>query len=151
MLSPTTQRGDAAVYLIASRLMAVGLIVLQPLSDSLPFDLAIYREGRFFRIQVKVAMLVKPYGRYCVPLRKMSPGKQLRIYRYTKEHTDFIVGVVRQTGDAYCFSIEEIEHIKAGITLDPDQTANVKYATNKRINPESHRNNIVLDGERIDF
>lgn len=140
-MSETGLRGEAAALLVSAVLSEAGLAVLKPVSDSLPFDLGVYRNGRFYRLQIKRAYPNKRTGSYVIPVRKVNP--RLRsgadAYRYTEEHTDFIVGVVMETGDCYFLPIPALTHIRTEVHL----------SEKSRFEVSSFKNRLVLDTETI--
>ena len=72
------QKGDVALLTVAARLTEVGLFPLKPFCEALPFDLALYFEGRFYRIQVKRAQKYKKTGRWEIPFRKTTSVSVVR-------------------------------------------------------------------------
>lgn len=141
-------RGDAAVLLLASKLTEAGLVVLQPVSDSLRFDLVVYSNKEFFRIQVKRAAPYKKTQRFDVPFRKVGPGsKGVVTYRYTVDDAEFLVGVVMETGDCYCFPMKDTLHVKASIQVDPRGSA-TRHSP-RALDPEDFRNVLVLGQDTI--
>jgi len=49
----TKDKGDLGVAKAHADLTAQGFVVLLPLTEHAPFDLVTYRDGRFWRVQVK--------------------------------------------------------------------------------------------------
>lgn len=140
------------MLLLAAKLTEVGLVVLQPLCEALPFDLALFHSGQFYRLQVKRAQREKRAGeRYSIPLRKVTVNSRgPKVYRYSKQHADFICGVVMQTGDVYMFPVEDIEHLRSTITVDPHGNSNsVQAKKSRKIDSEAYRNSIKLGRQRL--
>lgn len=139
------QRGDVAVLLAASKLIESGISILQPISDSLRYDLVATTGEKFFRLQVKRAYSYKDTKRFVVELRTITVKPDgNKIHKYNANEIDFIIGVVVSTGDIYCLPIQDILG-KTAIHLDPLK-ASSKPPTNRKIDPELYRNIIVLDG-----
>jgi hypothetical protein len=151
MLS-SVEKGNAAVLFTQYKLSEVGLTILSPLCEDLPFDLVIYHNRTFYRVQVKRAMVDRRLpDRYFIPVRKITcNSKRAKVYVYTEEHTDFIIGVVPSTEDLYCFPIGDVINYTIGLTVDPLQIANQKFGeVNRKINPEEYRNKIKLGDDII--
>ena len=55
----TKNKGDLGVLKAQTDLCAKGFLVCLPLSEHAPFDLVIYRNGKFKRVQVKARTLTK--------------------------------------------------------------------------------------------
>jgi hypothetical protein len=49
----TKDKGDLGVFKAQADLAAQGFMILQPLTEHAPFDLVIYRERTFLRVQVR--------------------------------------------------------------------------------------------------
>jgi hypothetical protein len=145
-MEPTkSQKGDAAVLLVAAKLTFAGVVVLRPESDSLPFDLGIYFNKKLFRLQIKKARLLNS-GRWEIPVRHTVVKTTGAISKkYSSEEVDFIVGVVMETGDIYFISMNQIEKIKVSIQIDPKRVSKSK-ALNRKVDPELCKNLIILDG-----
>ncbi len=55
-------KGDVTEAYVTARLLEVGKTVLKPLGDNCRFDLAIYEDGRFLRVQCKTATWDRGYN-----------------------------------------------------------------------------------------
>lgn len=140
----TSLKGDAALLLLASKLSEAGIVTLFPVSDSLRFDLAIYVGRDFHRIQVKRAQRYKDTQRFEIPFRKISPRSSgPLVHRYSPEDVDFLVGVVMETGDFYCFPLSDVTHVKAAIQVDPHGVS-TRVSHNRALDPELFRNTLRL-------
>jgi len=142
------RKGDSAVLFFATLLSEANFLVLQTFSEEAPFDLAIYHNGKFTRFQIKRAQPAKTPGRFTIPFRKITANsKKSKVYRYSADHTDFLVGVVMETLDVYCFPIVETSHIRSAITVDPLGITLEKFASSRKVAAEQYRNCLVLNGE----
>lgn len=152
MLTPNrAQKGDVALLLLAAALTEAGLIVLKPLCESVPFDLVVYYDKKFYRIQVKRAQRASDGIRFDIPFRQITVNRtKIKVYRYTIEHADFIAGVVIETKDVYLFPIEETLKLKATIRVDPTHSSK-KISHNRIIDPEKFRNVLVLNNYIINL
>lgn len=59
MAHHTKDKGDLAVFKAMSDLGSKGYIILNPLTEHAPFDICIYKDGVFKRIQVKYRTCIK--------------------------------------------------------------------------------------------
>ena len=117
---------------------------MRPFCEALPFDLALYFESKFYRIQVKRAQKYKKTGRWEIPFRKTTVNsKGTKTKRYSEKDIEFIIGVVVETGDLYCFPMNKSRGVKAVIQVDPNGVSRCK-GWNRSIDPEMFRNRIKL-------
>lgn len=148
MLSKT-QKGNVAQLLLEYRMSAAGLILLNPLTEDNPFDMAIFHENKFYKLQIKKAQTTKQEGHYIIPVRQITcNGAKIKVHRYTEDEVDFMCGVVIETGDIYCFPMDEIKETKAGITVVP-KNAEHKPNASRKVDAVNYKNKIVLDGKEI--
>lgn len=148
----SVEKGNASVLFTQFRFSEAGFTILSPLCEDLPFDLVIYHNKIFYRVQVKRAMKhPKLVDRYIVPVRKITcNSKKAKVYKYTEEHTDFIVGAVMETQNLYCFPICDLIEYSNSICIDPLQVANSKCGeVNRKINPEEYKDKIKLGDDII--
>src|SRR5688572_14219262 len=84
-LHHTKTKGDLGVLAAELDLFEKGFLLLKPQTEHAPFDLVAYREGRFFRVQVKYRAIVNGqisfnlvtcwadrHGNHTVPIDKHS-------------------------------------------------------------------------------
>jgi hypothetical protein len=96
----SSMKGDVAVLMATAKFAEAGMVVLVPACEALPFDLVLFHQGQFFRVQVKRAQRYKQTKRWMIPFRKIAPtGTDYTVYRYTTKHADYLCGVVVETGD----------------------------------------------------
>ncbi len=140
-------KGEIAVLMVTYRFLASGLIVLKPITESLPYDLVVSHEDTFYKIQVKKGQS-KGDGRWEIPFRKVSPnGKGVTRYAYTEKMVDIICGVIVETNDIYCFPLNQT-NVKTGVIVNP--SGKTMTPRHKRlVDSESRRNNIKLGSEII--
>ena len=84
-MQDTGAKGDIGVAMITADLIAQGGEVLQPVSHSAPYDLGLYIQGKFYRVQVKYR---EPNKRGAVEItarRRNSKGSSKIIYESNKE------------------------------------------------------------------
>jgi hypothetical protein len=99
----TKQKGDIAEYRVIAELLRRGLNVLKPLGDRLPYDLAIERDGKLLRVQVKMAWK-DPTGNFVVDIRRSQTNRT--VYKHTKyqeDDFDFLVAWIPDNEVFYIF------------------------------------------------
>jgi len=85
-----------------------------------------------------------------VPFRKITVNtKGTKTYRYTEDHTDFLVGVVMETLDVYCFPIVETAHVRSGVTLDPLGEQDKRFQAGRKVDAENYRNVIRFGDQEV--
>jgi hypothetical protein len=86
----TKDKGDLGVAHAIADLADQGFVVLTALTEHAPFDLVAYRDGRFFRIQVKYRALSSS-GTIEVQFRRTwSDASGRHVQAIDKEEIDFI-------------------------------------------------------------
>lgn len=106
----TTATGDLTAARVTVALLARGYEVLKPITDRLPYDLAISWFRRNIRLQVRTA-----YSRrngFCVSLQKYKK------VRFSVDDCDFILAHIPERDLTYVLPIEELGHCE--IILRPD-------------------------------
>lgn len=140
----TGQRGDVAVLLAASKLVDAEIGILQPISDCLRFDLVALFDEKFYKIQVKRAWKYKDTDRFQINFTSTTvKPKGNKVHHYSVSEIDFIIGVVVETGDLYCFPMKDIVG-QSTIQVKP-ASSSIILSPNRKIDPELYRNKIVLN------
>jgi hypothetical protein len=119
---------------IIAALIEAGKVVLESNKQVLPFDLAVYENGRFVRVQCKTGRVVRG-AVYFRPHRlraaRRETGWQRRVTSYLGEVDAFAV-YCPETGDVYLVPIEDINTQQVcTLRLDPaknNQTRRVRWA-----------------------
>lgn len=138
-------RGDSALLLASSKLVEAGLTLLKPVSESLEFDLVAYDGTSFSKIQVKRAYAALADNKFRISLRRVSmTSKGALAKKYSTKDTDFVIGVIMETGDIYPIPID-IAADRNSITLNPHNIVS-KYAINK-VDVEPYKNQITLNNQ----
>jgi hypothetical protein len=142
----TGMRGDSALLLASARLVEAGITLLKPVSECLTFDLVVFNGVSFDRIQVKRAYpinLPSP-SKFKISLRRVSMTSLGAVARkYSEKDTDFIIGVVVETGDLYCLPISMVAE-RNSLTLNPYNIVSKNITNKKRIDAEPYKNVITL-------
>lgn len=143
----TSLRGDSALLLASAKLVETGITILKPVSECLKFDLVAAAGKSFTTLQIKRAYPSKTKDKFVISLRTVSmTSKGPVAQKYSKDQTDFIIGVVIETGDLYCLPISLVEGRNL-ITLNP-KNINSAYISNKRmIDAEPYKNVISLHNQ----
>ncbi|MFA7001132.1 MAG: group I intron-associated PD-(D/E)XK endonuclease, partial [Candidatus Omnitrophota bacterium] len=109
-------KSDIAEYAVATRLLKFGFRVLKPIGDRLSYDLAIDREGRLIRIQVKSAWLHQNY--YTVDSRRTKTNRRHMLRcRYTDADFDFAIIYIQTLESFYVMPFAVFSQYKSGITF----------------------------------
>jgi hypothetical protein len=150
MNNSQVQKGDVAVLIATAKFMEAGLIVLKPVSESLPYDLVIATDKHFYRVQVKRAQKRRASpGRYSIPFRKVTVNRnKTKVYTYTEEHTDFLVGVIVETSELYVYPLAEIKNISSMVVVDPGGLSKKRNGPQK-VDSERYRNVLNFEGRKI--
>lgn len=101
------QKGDVAEYRVVSELLVRGFPVLKPLGDRMPYDLAVDRGGRIFRIQVKLAWYDAKNDAYHIKINRSQTNRKVYKYtRYTPADFDFLIAWLADLDVFYIFPAE---------------------------------------------
>ncbi len=142
--SSTVLRGESAVLIACAKLIDANIIVLKPISDCMKFDLALFAEDKFHKIQVKRAYPAQTKGKFQVSLRTVNlKPSGYTISTYSQSDVDFIVSVVIETSDVYCIPISLVAG-RQGITLNPYNIVS-KITNKKALNMEDYKNIITIN------
>jgi hypothetical protein len=97
--------GDISVYLVITRLLAMGKRVLLPVGDRLPFDVAYLDDKEnLVKIEVKTAWFYNRDQAYIVQIRRMKTNR--RVYRFEKYEPgdfDLLITVIQEPQVMYIF------------------------------------------------
>jgi hypothetical protein len=94
MTFDTKLTGDISEKIVELQLLRLGMNVLRPVGDRLPYDLAIDISGKLIRIQVRTAWYDKRNDYFIGNVRDSKTNR--KIYKYVKSNTidvDFFVFV----------------------------------------------------------
>ena len=96
----TKDKGDLGVAKAIASLAEQGWIVLTPLTEHAPFDLVVYRDGKFKRVQVKYRALSK--GSLEISLRSCWSDKHgIHVKKTDKSLFDILCIYCPDTGQCY--------------------------------------------------
>jgi hypothetical protein len=107
-----------------------GFSVLQPFSDSRPYDFVLEKQGRFLRVQVKTCgapLDEKGCFRFGVGHGKSS--KKI----YTSEHTDIIVCYIKSLDIFYLIPIQLIDTVTIRLRPFKEDSKLIKFKNNWNI------------------
>jgi hypothetical protein len=117
----TKLKADIAEHAVIARLLKLGLKVLKPIGDRLPYDLAVDLDGRLIRIQVKSAW--KQNGAFIVDSRRTKTNRRLMVRsRYQEGDFDFAVLYIQELDVCYVMPCYDFNQFKSGISLVEDKT-----------------------------
>lgn len=139
----TSEKGESAVRLFEAKLLEAGACALRAICDTMLFDVAVYRNGRFYRFQVKRGQKRKS-GSFEIPIRRIHYNRtSVRTEPYSAQDVDFMVGVLMETMDVYVFPMFALEGMTCSVTVNP--TGRSKFAGRTKVDAERFRNAIVFD------
>ena len=112
----TKLKADIAESAVITELLKRGFKVLKPIGDRLPYDLAIDRDGKLIKIQVKSAWHYK--GAYKVDARitKTNRRRMVRKY-YDKNDFDFAIIYISKLNVFYIMPVSVFNSYKSEISL----------------------------------
>lgn len=117
----TKLKADIAEHAVATRLLKLGLKVLKPVGDRLPYDLAVDLSGNLIRIQVKSAW--RQGGAFMVDSRRTKTNRKLMVRsRYQQDDFDFAVLYIQELDICYVMPCAEFNRYKSGISLVENKT-----------------------------
>ena len=128
----TTDKGDIGVAVVSADLIKRGLDVLSPLSSSLPFDLVVHRDGKFFKIQVKYRR--EKNGCVLVGLtRAVISGGRVKKRRIRPDEVDVFAVYCPDTTECYYFGradVSDVTNVRLRIRPSKNkQKKNVRWAS----------------------
>lgn len=106
MLS-TGAKGDIGVAMVIADLLSQGFEVLMPVSADSPFDVVAYKDGKFYRLQVKYREVKSGTVTACLRRVIASSGK-FRYSPLTESDVDFLVIYCPCTKGCYYIKRKEI-------------------------------------------
>jgi hypothetical protein len=122
----TTDKGDIGVAVVSADLIKKGLDVLQPLSSSLPFDLVVHYEGRFFKIQVKYRKIKKG----CVTFgltRAVITNSNVKKRRIKRNEVDIFAVYCPDNNQCYYINSKAVQGITdVSLRIQPTKTKQKK-------------------------
>ena len=89
----TKLKADIAESAIVTELLSRGHNVLKPVGDRLAYDLAIDKDGRLIRIQVKCAWFDSKKGMYLIDVRRTRTNRR-RMLRMKYSDGDFDFAII---------------------------------------------------------
>jgi PD-(D/E)XK endonuclease len=105
----TKQKGDLGVLKAQADLCLKGYLICLPLSEHSPFDLVIYKNGNFKRVQVKARSLKR--GSLSVRFEhSYSDSKGVHTKKADIESIDIYCVYCLETDDCYYFNAKEFKH-----------------------------------------
>jgi hypothetical protein len=106
----TKNKGDLGVLKVKVDLYLQGFLICSPETEHAPFDLVIYKNERFSRVQVKFRSLRKN-GTLEIPFSSSySSSKGVSIKKADKDQIDLYAVYCPQTDACYYFSPSAFQH-----------------------------------------
>jgi hypothetical protein len=125
----TKEKGDLGVLKAQADLASQGFIILHPLTEHAPFDLVVYKNARFQRVQVRYCTATAE-GVLTVWMRTIwSDRHGTHQRRMNKSEVDLVCVYCPTTDKCYYFDPRQISESLG-------QRKGVKYAADFRLVPE---------------
>lgn len=129
----TKDKGDLGVLKAQVDLAEQGYTILVPLTEHAPFDIVVYKNGCFKRIQVKYRCASN--GKLCVPFNTCWSDKHgAHIQPIDKEHVDLFCVFCPDTNECYYFD-PKAHNSSLTLRIEPtsnNQSKGVKMAIDYR-------------------
>lgn len=112
----TKNKGDLGILKVQLDLFSRGYLVCEPKSEHQPFDLVAYKDGKFYRLQVKYRTKNK-FGLIEVPYKTSwadKNGNHIKKYDYTE--VDWFVIYCPDTDE--CYYIQTGNNMPSGLRVD---------------------------------
>ena len=114
----TKLRADVAEAAVLTELLKRSFRVLRPIGDRLPYDLALDRDGRLIRIQVKSAWYESAKGLYTVDVRRTKTNRRdMRRDYYNPNDFDLAILYLHDLGVCYIMPVHVFMTYRSGISL----------------------------------
>jgi hypothetical protein len=139
----TKGKGDLAELKVAGDLLARGYRIAIPYGEDWDFDLIVYREGRFERVQVKHAACANGVIAVKCSSHSLTNGKVRRTKRYTTETVDWIAVYDSTTDRCFYIPARELGSGKSMLHLRLGPTRNGQLARIR--NAEDYRDLRLID------
>ena len=137
-ISLTTKgKGDLAELKVAGDLLARGYRIAIPYGEDWDFDLVVYREGRFARIQVKHAASANNVVVVKCRSHSLTNGKVRRVKHYTARTVDWIAIYDSSTDECFYVPTRELGEGKSMLHLRLGPSRNGQIA--KTRNADDYR------------
>ncbi|MCC6758005.1 MAG: endonuclease [Candidatus Omnitrophica bacterium] len=89
----TKIKADVAEYAVIKELLKKNFNVLKPIGDRLPYDIAVEKDGKLIKIQVKYAWYDKVKKLHAVDARRTKTNRR-RMLRKKYSDTDFDFAII---------------------------------------------------------
>jgi len=125
----TKEKGDLGVLKVQADLAMQGFMILHPLTEHAPFDLVGYKNGEFYRIQVKFRK--KKKGVLSVPLKSSWTDKNgNHIKLMDKGEVDYVAVYCPDNDECYYFNPKDFgNEVSLRIDTSLHGQNNVHYAS----------------------
>ena len=124
----TSDKGDIGVLSIAADLTKKGCDIFIPMSSTLPYDLLVGKNNKFYKVSVKYRE--EKNGVVDIEFKRavISNSKKTK-RRLENDEVDFFAIYCPTTDKCYYINFIEFEHLKCGIRLRINPTGNNQTKT----------------------
>lgn len=145
-MNDTKLIGDISEFMVAVELLKRGFVVLQPIGDRLPYDLAIDLNGNLIRIQVRTAYYYKKTDCFVGNVRSIKTNrKRSKVVMPNMNQMDFWVFVVQSSRTFYVVPSEIIKQIRSAVNLYPHRAKYRVYKDKPNIEEYKERWDIITE------
>jgi len=131
----TKDKGDLGVLKAQADLCEQGFMILSPLTEHAPFDLVIYKDGQFQRVQVKYRTQSR-HGTLDVAFKSYWSNKAgINVKKQDLNLIDILCIYCPETNECYYVNIADINDICISLRVKApknNQTANIRMASDYR-------------------
>lgn len=121
----TGDKGDIGVAYVTANLIEQGFSVLMPVSSTSPFDLVVYKNYRFLKIQVKYRQVVN--GVISATLRRAAISKGKVVYRKMDvSDCDILAFYCPDTSSCYYVPVNAIKTGGISLRLEKPKNGQIK-------------------------
>ncbi len=114
----TKIKADIAEYAVIKELLARNFNVLKPIGDRLPYDVAIEKDGKLIKIQVKYAWYDKVKKLYAVDARRTKTDRwRMLRKKYSDIDFDFAIVYIPDKEIYYIFPVAVFNSYASTISL----------------------------------
>jgi hypothetical protein len=100
----TSSKGDIGVARATADLIGRGFEVLLPVNSTSPFDLAIYRDGQFVRVQVKYIAAIRGVLTVAISRKSIWQG---RVKKRSNDEADIVCVFNPDTDKCYYVAVSD--------------------------------------------
>lgn len=122
------RKGDLAELMVAADLVRQGHRVLFPYGEDAPYDLAVDREGRLERVQVKYTTARNGVLEVRCRTHSLTGGRVVATHRYTSADVEWLAAFDPEGGRCYYLPSDDLGEGRSTLTLRLEPARNGQVA-----------------------